>query len=254
MPPLAPLEIEPDLWLIDTALYHPRRRTLVLADLHLGYEAALHQQGVLLPETHFDDLLARLEAVFAALGVCPRDPLAELLVNGDLRHTFGPLNAEEWRQLNAFFERVAPYCRRLRALQGNHDAGLQALAQRHPKLRVHARHAAAGWLYAHGDSLPELDEGVENLVIGHEHPALTLRDPVTGRRERFKAFLRGEFRGRALWVLPSSNGLVRGTDLAERGALSPVLQEAGWRHCLVYARDDQGRIYPFGPLDRLIPS
>jgi len=34
--------------------------------------------------------------------------------------------------------------------------------------------------------------------------------------------------------------------------LSPFLAEGVWQGCLAYARDDQGRIYPFGPLNRLI--
>lgn len=247
-----PFEINESLWLVDTGLYHLRRRTLVLADLHLGYEEAMRGQGVMLPQTHFTSLLARLRAVFASLEVSWHTPLEVLILNGDLRHTFGPLNVGEWRELNAFFEHIGPFARRLVVVQGNHDPALNVFATRYPGVSLHAQFQTSGWLYAHGDKLPDLSLDPTHLAIGHEHPALSLRDPVTGRQERFKVFLQSRFQGRALWVLPSCNALIHGTDLTKECALSPLLHEADWSVTQAYVRDDAGKIYPFGTLNQLI--
>lgn len=249
---MEPFEIDQTVWLIDTGLYRPDQHTLALADLHLGYEEAMRQAGVMLPETRFDDLLGRLDGVFCALDVSSKTPLNELILNGDVRHTFGPLNAAEWRELNAFFQEVSPFCKRIVVVEGNHDPTLTAFANRFSKVQTVSQWQQEGWLYTHGDRVPELSSGVTTIVIGHEHPALSLKDPVTGRRERYKTFLQGHFAERALWVLPSCNALLQGTDLAKEGVLSPLLAEGVWQSCLAYARDDQGRIYPFGPLNRLI--
>lgn len=247
-----PFQVGETLWLIDTGLYHADRRTLVLADLHLGYEQAMRQAGVMLPETRFEDLLSRLKGIFSALAVSSNAPLEVLIFNGDLRHDFGPLNAAEWRELNALFEAMGPLCNRIVVVEGNHDPTLSAFARRFSKVEVAACWRQAGWLYTHGDQVPQLPSGTHSIVVGHEHPALSLKDPVTGRRERYKVFLQGRFAERTLWVLPSCNALLQGTDLTKEGALSPFLAGGEWQSCLAYARDDQGRIYPFGPLNRLI--
>lgn len=249
---MEPFEVDPSVWLIDTGLYRPERRTLALADLHLGYEEAMRQAGVLLPETRFKDLLNRLGDVFCALEVSPQSPLEELVLNGDLRHEFGPLNAAEWRELSSFFEAMSPLCKRLVVVEGNHDPSLSAFAYRFPLLQIVGGWRQEGWLYIHGDRVPDLPADVTTVVIGHEHPAVSLKDPVTGRRERYKAFLQGRFFERDLWVLPSCNALLQGTDLAKEGTLSPFLREGGWQNCRAYARDDGGQIYPFGSLNRLI--
>jgi len=247
-----PFEIDDTLWLIDTGLFHVERRTLVLADLHLGYEEAMRQQGVMLPQTHFAGLLTRLEAIFLALGVSRQAPLETLILNGDLRHTFGPLNAGEWRELNAFFEQVGPCAQRLAVIQGNHDPALNVFANRYSNISLHVQFQEADWLYIHGDKLPDFSQHPTHLVIGHEHPALSLRDPVTGRQERFKLFLKSHYQRYTLWVLPSCNALIHGTDLTKEGVLSPLLQVVDLPGALAYVRDDEGKIYSFGTLDRLI--
>lgn len=247
-----PFEYDETLWLIDTGLYRVDRHTLVLADLHLGYEESMHRQGVLLPETRFEDLFQRFERVCSSLRVSAEARLDCLIVNGDLRHAFGPLNDAEWRELNAFFERVSPFCRRLIVIEGNHDPTMTVFAKRFSNVEIRAEYRQQGWLYVHGDKIPTLHETTSHIVIGHEHPALSLQDPVTGRRERFKAFLKGAFRERTLWVLPSCNTLIPGTDLSKEGVFSPILRESGRQNCEAYVRDDRGRIYAFGALQQLI--
>jgi len=244
-------EVREALWLVDTGLYHPQRHTLVVADLHLGYEESMRRAGVMLPETHFADIVARIERMLCAVGASKEHP-AQLIVNGDLRHTFGPLNRSEWKELNAFFEHVAPLCAAITVVQGNHDPALNVFAARYAGVSVCAQYTQQGWLYIHGDQMPDLTDHIQHIVIGHEHPALSLEDPVTGRRERFKVFLQGQFQQRTLWVLPSFNALIQGTDLTREGVLSPLLKEGVWRGCQAYVRDDEGDIYAFGPIAQLI--
>jgi len=90
------------------------------------------------------------------------------------------------------------------------------------------------------------------IVIGHEHPAVGLRDPVTQRVEVYKCFLVGRWAQKNLLVLPSFNQLVRGSDLLAEQPLSPFVQQSDLETLLVYAVSDDGFIYEFGPLDRLL--
>jgi len=251
-PQVRPFKLEPSLWLVDTGLYLVEQRVFVVADLHLGYEAAMRGAGILLPDTRLEHLLARLDQTFEALDVSAHNPLECLVVDGDLRHGFGPLSPAEQREVDRFFHHTTPFCRRVVVVQGNHDPALNALLRRFVNVSVVERQRRGDWLFTHGDRVPPLSAGVRSVVIGHEHPALALRDPVTGRQERFKVFLRATFQGRTLWVLPSCNTLIQGTDLSKEDVISPLLRAGVWQNGDAFVRDDRGRIYAFGRIGRLI--
>lgn len=240
------------IWLMDTALYHVDQHTLILTDLHLGYEEAMRRGGLMLPETHLSELIERIKKIFDTLNVSVEKPLKQLILNGDLRHTFGPLNEGEWRELNAFFEAVTPYATQIVVIEGNHDPAMNVFGSRFPNIRIAQQHQMGSWLFTHGDQIPSMPSSIDTLVIGHEHPALSLQDPVTGRQERYKVFLKGAFEEKTLWVLPSCNTLLQGTDLSKEGVLSPFLKEGVWQQCEVFVRDDAGQIYPFGLINQLL--
>jgi len=252
MPELTPYVFSDQVWLMDTALYHVDQHALVLTDLHLGYEEAMRLGGLMLPETHLDELIERLKNIFDILEVSAEKPLKQFIINGDLRHTFGPLNDGEWKELNSFFETVIPYSAQVIVIEGNHDPVMNVFGSRFSNVRIAQQHQMDSWLFTHGDNIPQMPSSTNTIVIGHEHPALALKDPVTGRQERYKIFLHGEFESKTLWVLPSCNTLMQGTDLSKEGVLSPFLKEGVWQHCEVFVRDDKGQIYPFGHINQLI--
>ena len=82
----------PGIRAIDLALYIEPHKTLVICDLHIGYEENLALEGVLVPKVHVDEVISRLKYVFSQ--VSP----ATIIVNGDLKHEFGSINRQEWRK------------------------------------------------------------------------------------------------------------------------------------------------------------
>lgn len=212
----------------------------------------MRQGGLMLPETHLDELIERLKNIFETLNVDTQNPLKQFVINGDLRHTFGPLNQGEWRELNTFFEAITPYASQAIVIEGNHDPAMNVFASRFSNIRIAQQHQIDAWMFTHGDHVPTIASSIDTIVIGHEHPALSLQDPVTGRQERYKVFLKGEYEDRTLWVLPSCNTLMQGTDLSKEGVLSPFLKEGVWQQCEAFIRDDTGQIYPFGRINQLL--
>jgi len=255
------LELEPaltlaeDLWLIDLAVYLPETKALVIADLHLGYEEALRREGVLVPPGHLRKVEARLLKILRGLGMSPFPRPERLIINGDLKHSFSPLSRREGEEAEEFLEFAAAEFAELVLLRGNHDKNLEPIEERSRQskgdltIREWLKEREGRLLITHGDREPRGEEleGVELVLIGHEHPAVGLRSK-TGRRETYKAFLLGAYRGRGLLVQPSFNLLVRGTDLTREGVLSPLLGEAHLERFLVYPVSDEGEIYPLGEL------
>ncbi len=251
---MEPLQLE-DLWLLDLGLYLPEARALAIADLHLGYEEALTEDGVLVPRTHLARLEARLEAILEALNAAGGQPEV-LVINGDLKHHFGPLAPREWEEVHEFLKFAADRVAEVVLIKGNHDTNLEYLAAKLSGTRFVEYLKLGEFLFIHGDLVPEegLLEGVEMVIIGHEHPAVGLRSPVTGRVEVFKAFLLGEWHDKRLLVQPSFNLLVKGTDLTQEATISPLLAEVELETFQVFLVGDEGRIYPFAALKALLPA
>lgn len=251
---MEPLELTPDLWLVDLGVYLPRRKALVLADLHLGYEEALRREGILLPPGHLRKVAARLERLLARLGALER-ATDLLIINGDLKHRFAPLSQKEERTAKEFLASLAARFREVVLIRGNHDTHIELLRGSEGRLRIEEalKLEAERLLIIHGDREPGEEElaGVELVLIGHEHPAVGLRRK-TGRVEPYKAFLLGEYRGRKLLVQPSFNLLVCGSDLTRERALSPLLEEERLEAFRVYPVSDEGQVYDLGPLELLL--
>jgi putative SbcD/Mre11-related phosphoesterase len=248
------LVLRDDLQLVDLALYDAHRRALAMADLHLGLDEALSHEGLLVPHLHLEAVRQRLRRILAHLAISPSHRLKRVIINGDLRHQFGAFSKRENREVSQLLNELAAVSEQIILIQGNHDGDLTSLAVACPNLEIRTEHREGSLLFIHGDRRPaKLSPHVRTIVIGHEHPAVGLRDPVTGRVELYKCLLQGHYRGRLLLVQPAFNPLIIGSDLARERCLSPLLDEASLPSFEVYPVGDDGSAYAFGSLGQLLP-
>lgn len=100
-------------------------------------------------------------------------------------------------------------------------------------------------LVIHGDKIPnkELLKGVSTIIIGHEHPAVSIKEGP--RAELFKAFLIGKWKKYNLIAQPSFNLVVEGTDVLKEEVLSPFLRNNLRNFEAVVVAD---KLYRFGKL------
>ena len=103
-------------------------------------------------------------------------------------------------------------------------------------------------LVLHGNSIPnkELLKGVSTIIIGHEHPAVSVREGP--RAELFKAYLIGKWKGKNLIAQPSFNLVTEGTDMLKEEVLSPFLKQNLGNFDVVVVAD---KMYRFGKLGEL---
>ncbi|NJE60763.1 metallophosphoesterase [Thermococcus sp. 21S7] len=179
-------------------------RALIIADLHLGYEVSMAREGFYLPRV-FTEVVGRLKSLLE------RERPKTLVVDGDLKHSFVP----EWREreeLRAFVEEVGPLVDELILVRGNHDVG--TLWLRELGVEVVDELELGHWKLVHGHKLVD----GERFIIGHEHPAIRLRDEV-GALLKVPVFLMGE----ELIVLPAFSPWAYGNDVL-REIVSPFLR------------------------------
>ncbi len=208
------MEVLKGVSLIGLGVYIKSADCLVLADFHIGYEEALNKQGVLVPRFSFQDIVAWLK---------PLKHHKLIVVNGDIKHEFGAISQQEWTETLQILDILKSKSGRLVLIKGNHDTILEPLAKR-KDVEILDLIKVGGFLITHGHRVPDANElkGVQGIIIGHEHPAVTLREGV--RTELFKCFLVGNYKRKPLIVMPSSNLLTPGTDVLKEKLLSPFLR------------------------------
>lgn len=222
------------------AAFFPDEGVLAVADLHVGYEAAARQAGAGVPRHELDVLVPLLDALMDT----HRPDV--VVLNGDVKHAFTRRVLEEAEAVRAVWRRLADRARVV-VVEGNHDALLGKMLKDADVVRAHR---AGNVVFAHGHTA----EGVERragdlLVVGHEHPALALRDEV-GVTVRAPAFLTRIESGGEL-VLPAISPWAAGYDVLRRGGfMSPLLadRDRGEFRALVANGDE---VLDFGEVKRL---
>lgn len=205
-------------------------RSLVVADLHLGYEVSMARKGFYLPRV-FHEVVEKLK------GVLEKENPKRLIVDGDLKHSFVP----EWREreeLKAFVEKISPFVDEMVLVRGNHDSG--TLWLRELGVEVVDELEVGKWKLVHGHKLVE----GERFVIGHEHPAVRLRDEV-GALIKVPVFLVSD----ELIVLPAFSPWAYGNDVL-REIVSPFLRAYDLSRARVLVPLDD-ELLDFGELGKL---
>ncbi|MBN2142586.1 metallophosphoesterase [Candidatus Woesearchaeota archaeon] len=228
------------LWISGLMLFLPEEKTLVVGDIHVGYEEALNRQGILVPRFAFKDIMKALSE--AVSETAPE----KIILLGDLKHEFGGISDQEWTdalKVLDFLKKKAEVI----IVKGNHDTLLEPIARR-KGVEIKDYHYARGFFFCHGDRLFGRNKDFKKakvVVIGHEHPAIGIRDGA--RVERYKCFLVGKYAGKELVVLPSINPVTEGTDVLHEKLLSPYIKDIdGFRAIIV-----SDKPYDFGKIKKL---
>ncbi len=236
------MRILPNIEIIDLALYF--EHVLVIADVHIGYEEALNKQGILVPRLQFQDIIKKMEKIFEFL---KNEKIEKIIVNGDLKHEFGAISEQEWRNTLKFIDLLSRHCSKIILIKGNHDTILGPIADKR-SIKILESYAFKDILVCHGDRIMDAKalKNASTIIIGHEHPAVTIKDGA--RVENFKCFLKGRYKGRSLIVQPSFNTIIEGTSILREQILSPFLRQS-LDDFEVFAVED--KVYKFGKLKNL---
>lgn len=189
---------------------------LVIADLHLGWEAALEEDGLSLPRVQ----TAKIESYVRDLidGVSP----SKLVVAGDLKHNFSRNLTQEWQDVSRFVRGLSEAVP-IEVVKGNHDNFL-ALILREVDTPLSRETDVGGVRIIHGHAGVRSDAPT---VIGHIHPSVGLRDGVDAA-VKDRCFLYSEDAN--MLILPALSLVASGLDVVEQpdsDRSSPLLPEDG---------------------------
>lgn len=211
------LRVSSDLELLPggAALIVPEN-ALIVADLHLGCEAALEHEGLSLPRIQSSRIERYLRQVVSE--VKPDT----MVVAGDLKHNFSRNLSEEWQEVSRF---IATFSKQLpvRVVRGNHDNYLRTIlhglgVEFRPEIKV------GRYKVVHGHRKGSTDGP---FLMGHLHPSVTLRDEI-GASLKEPCFLFDKMR--EVLVLPALSLVAGGVDVVSQPSsdeISPLLRHIG---------------------------
>ncbi len=234
------MEISPNIEIIETSLWLKEEKILIVNDFHLGYEEALQQKGILVPKFQLQEIIIILLRIFRKV-----KPL-KIIINGDLKHEFGKMSSQEWKEVRQLLDFLRQHSKEIIIVRGHHDLAIRSFAEKkederkeEKRVKIVAEYHCGDTLIIHGDELVETT--AQRIIIGHEHPAITLR--AGGKWEKYKCFLKGRWNEKEIIAVPSFNPLIEGTDILKEETLSPFLKDLDPFEVFII---NAGEIFSFG--------
>ncbi len=240
---LPKLDLDKNTWIVGYGLYLADINTLVVADLHIGYEEALEEQGIHIPPIQYGEIKKLI------LRMIDETRASNLIILGDVKHEFGDILRQEWNETLDLLQHLKEKRVNVHIVRGNHDNFLISVLKR-SNIPFHDPYLIVDkYIFVHGHKplpIEAYSDNIKVIILGHEHPAIVLRDEL-GARMKIKCFLVGKYMEKQMIVLPSLSPLMPGTEVnISRKTLSPILAEISLDEFRVYAVDLDSGVFDFG--------
>ncbi len=196
--------------------------TIVVADLHIGYERELEEKGINIPD--------QAEDMIDSIGkMLKREGAERLIINGDLKHNIPKGSWQEYRDIPKAVDRWLKIVDEVHMIPGNHDGGIQRYLPSDVFIHESSGKVLEDIGYFHGHAIPSdkvLSTG--KVVLAHVHPTVALFDSFKNK-EKKECWIRlkYEWKGKSgeAVVMPHFNPLLGGTsvNIEEDPYLGPFL-------------------------------
>ena len=204
------------------------KKSLVITDLHLGFESKLSLNNVYLGKNNtVDETTKEIELIIS------KTKPDSLILLGDVKSGIKSITKMEWDIIPVFFENISKLIDTV-LVPGNHDANIEKLIPNEITLASSKGIIVDDILLTHGHTMPtENFSQVNTIVMGHVHPVFFQEESlINGERvwasikcEKQKIFLSksGELE---LIILPSFNRYFYTTQKKfYKKSIAPILEK-----------------------------
>lgn len=205
----------------ENALYLKKSKAIIIADLHIGYEAEKQIQGISFPFFQKNILIEKLNLIIEKY--YPK----RIIINGDFKHNFSKNLRQEWNEVIGILKFLKDKANII-LIKGNHDNFLRTIAKSQNVNLINS-YFIDDFLLIHRDEnlLNQYDKLIKfqkkfaksitsknfekNLILAHEHPSIKLRDEL-GVSVKLPCFLINK--KRKIIVLPAFSPLALGQEFS----------------------------------------
>jgi len=167
-------------------LFLTKHDSLVIADVHLGFESSISESGIYVPRRQLAKTLETLDEMIKTTKP------ARVIINGDLKHDFSRLLRQEREEIVKLIDFLrSKGVSEIIVIRGNHD-NYVSLVLKDLGVNLVDKLIIDKIMITHGHELFDPKKyDVKTIIIGHEHPSISLRDEL-GIAYKFQCFLKGK--------------------------------------------------------------
>ncbi len=222
------IEISKGIFAYNKFIYLEKYKSIIISDIHIGYEETLIRSGVFIPKNNFKNMMLN---IISTLKYFEYKGIEQIILNGDIVHDFSKLGIDEKNDFKILINELRKFSKnaKITIIEGNHDKLFKHLLpymDSNIELREYVEFSDIR--ITHGDKKIDNKNIFKKKVtiIGHIHPAITVGTKI--RKEKYKCFV--VFKN--LIIMPSSSTLIEGKDIISEASYkknskfkNPYLQE-----------------------------
>lgn len=201
---------------IGKSVFLEKEKILVVSDLHLGWENSFREGGIFLDCRLYEKIIEGLREIFSFLKK-EKKKIKEIVILGDLKHEFSSILNQEWKEVLKLLEFLKKEVGKIVLIRGNHDNYLVSIVKKIKDVKFVDFYVKNENLFVHGDKkISKIRSSkIKRVFLGHLHPSIVLEKE--SKKEKYKCFLAGKFKGKEVIILPSFFPLVEGVDVKNLG-------------------------------------
>lgn len=190
---------------------------LVISDLHLGITRAFYFSGFSLP--------SQLNKLIKSLNdLKKRTKTKNLVIAGDIKHTIPTISWQELKELPELLKKIK--FKDIILVKGNHDGNIERIVNDIDNVSVKKSFTVGDYFISHGHR--KITTKKENILIGHNHPAIRLKDKM-GAHYVLQCWIKGKItlnsKKHNLIVMPAFNPLSGSSLVNNKEFIGPLAKK-----------------------------
>lgn len=153
----------------EPALFIKNKKILIVADLHIGIESQLREQGLSTP-SRTQNMIDHL------LKICKKHKPLEIILLGDIKHNIPSSTIQERRDVKNFLTTIKEYGS-VHILPGNHDGNINKISPQEIIIHPSNGFSIENIGFTHGHRWPSAEiMQCDQIIIAHTHPTIMFTD------------------------------------------------------------------------------
>lgn len=223
------------------ALIIKNKKILVVADLHIGIESQLREQGI-------NTSSKTQNMVDNLLKICKKYKPNEIILLGDVKHNIPSSTISERRDVKSFLSTIKEYGA-VHIIPGNHDGNIAKISPEEIIIHPSDGFSIENIGFVHGHRWPNKDiMKCDQLIIAHTHPTILFTDRL-GYKTFEPCWIKSGFKKNklkekypdatcfSLLVVPAFNPLCGGIAANQEGVTGPIGKIIDIKNAQIYLID-----------------
>lgn len=210
----------------EPAIFISNKKILVVADLHIGIESELREQGIntVSQTNNMKDHLIQL---------CEKYKPKEIILLGDIKHNIPLSTIQERKDVKNFLEVIQSYGI-IHIIPGNHDGSIQKISPSEIIIHPSDGFVVENLGFVHGHRWPSEEiMQCDQIITAHTHPTIMLTDRL-GHKNFEPCWIKGDFIDSKLkekypesafpkiFIMPAFSPLCGGIAANQEGITGPI--------------------------------